>query len=63
MSIKNEVYTIVGLGEILWDLFPKGKQFSGAPANFAYHVSALVIKELLQAILEKMHLEKKFFIT
>jgi fructokinase len=27
---------IVGLGEILWDLFPQGKQLGGAPANFAY---------------------------
>ncbi|MBP1662950.1 MAG: hypothetical protein H6Q19_90 [Bacteroidetes bacterium] len=31
--------TIVGIGEILWDVFPKGKVLGGAPANFAYHVS------------------------
>lgn len=30
---------IVGLGEILWDVFPNGKVLGGAPANFAYHVS------------------------
>lgn len=30
---------IVGLGEILWDLLPAGKQLGGAPANFAYHTS------------------------
>lgn len=30
---------VVGLGEILWDVFPKGKVLGGAPANFAYHVS------------------------
>lgn len=30
---------IVGLGEILWDMFPEGKVLGGAPANFAYHVS------------------------
>ncbi|OJV40468.1 MAG: carbohydrate kinase [Bacteroidales bacterium 36-12] len=30
---------IVGLGEILWDVFPEGKVLGGAPANFAYHVS------------------------
>lgn len=30
---------IVGIGEILWDVFPEGKQIGGAPANFAYHVS------------------------
>lgn len=28
--------TIVGLGELLWDLFPRGRQLGGAPANFAY---------------------------
>jgi fructokinase len=27
---------IVGLGEILWDLLPSGRQLGGAPANFAY---------------------------
>lgn len=30
---------IVGIGEILWDMFPDGKVLGGAPANFAYHVS------------------------
>lgn len=28
---------MVGLGEILWDVFPTGKVLGGAPANFAYH--------------------------
>jgi len=28
--------TIVGIGEILWDLLPSGRQLGGAPANFAY---------------------------
>jgi len=32
---------VVGLGELLWDLFPKGKQLGGAPANFAY-ITALL---------------------
>lgn len=27
---------IVGLGELLWDLLPAGKQLGGAPSNFAY---------------------------
>lgn len=31
--------TIVGIGEILWDIFPGGKELGGAPANFAYHTS------------------------
>lgn len=30
---------VVGIGEILWDVFPQGKALGGAPANFAYHVS------------------------
>ncbi|HZP17201.1 MAG TPA: carbohydrate kinase [Terriglobales bacterium] len=28
--------TVVGLGEILWDLLPSGRQLGGAPANVAY---------------------------
>lgn len=31
----------IGLGEILWDLLPGGRQMGGAPANFAYHAHAL----------------------
>ncbi len=34
-------FTIVGLGEILWDMLPSGKQLGGAPANFAYHAQEL----------------------
>jgi fructokinase len=33
--------TVVGLGEVLWDMFPAGKQLGGAPANFAYISSLL----------------------
>ncbi len=32
----NAPLTIVGLGELLWDLFSAGRQLGGAPANFAY---------------------------
>src|SRR5579862_9118362 len=32
---------VVGLGELLWDLFPRGKQLGGAPANFAYTTALL----------------------
>lgn len=34
-------FKIVGLGEILWDLLPSGKQLGGAPANFAYVATQL----------------------
>lgn len=33
--------TILGIGEVLWDLLPTGRQMGGAPANFAYHARAL----------------------
>jgi len=32
---------IVAIGEILWDMFPDGPQFGGAPANFACSVADL----------------------
>ena len=32
---------VIGLGEVLWDMLPSGKQFGGAPANFAYHAKAM----------------------
>lgn len=34
-------FQIVGLGEILWDVFPAGRQLGGAPANFAYIANLL----------------------
>lgn len=30
---------IVGLGEVLWDVFPDRKNLGGAPANFAFHMA------------------------
>lgn len=35
--------SVVGIGELLWDVLPEGKKLGGAPANFAYHVSQLGI--------------------
>ena len=32
---------IVGIGELLWDMLPGGKQLGGAPANVARHVCSL----------------------
>ncbi|MFZ0909598.1 MAG: carbohydrate kinase [Candidatus Acidiferrales bacterium] len=39
MAEKNHV--VVGLGEVLWDLLPAGKQLGGAPTNFAYITNLL----------------------
>jgi fructokinase len=32
---------VVGIGELLWDLLPDGREMGGAPANFAFHAQAL----------------------
>lgn len=34
---SSDARFVVGLGEVLWDVFPRGKRLGGAPANFAYH--------------------------
>lgn len=58
---------VVGLGELLWDVFPNQKILGGAPANFAYQISQfgyngytvsavgddLLGKEILHTLAEK----------
>jgi fructokinase len=39
MSYGSKI-EVVGIGEILWDLLPAGRQLGGAPTNFAYHTNA-----------------------
>jgi fructokinase len=39
MSSSGQI--IVGLGEVLWDLLPTGRQLGGAPLNFAFHCQQL----------------------
>ena len=34
-------HVIVGLGEVLWDIFPDERRLGGAPANVAFHVEVL----------------------
>lgn len=34
-------FRVAGLGEMLWDVFPTGAVFGGAPANVACHAAAL----------------------
>ena len=38
--MKN-TYKVIGIGEILWDLLPEGKQLGGAPTNFSFHAAQL----------------------
>ena len=43
----KENRTVVGIGEVLWDILPDGKKVGGAPANFAYHVSQFGLQSLV----------------
>jgi fructokinase len=40
-TMAAKKHTIIGLGELLWDVFPHRKELGGAPANFAYMTSLL----------------------
>jgi len=42
----NKKPLVIGIGELLWDVFPDHKQLGGAPCNFAYHVSNLGLDSL-----------------
>ena len=35
------ILKVCGLGEVLWDAFPDGEKFGGAPANFVCHCNSL----------------------
>jgi len=39
LTITNKV--VVGIGELLWDVFPSVKHIGGSPANFIYHINQL----------------------
>ncbi len=41
LTINSDTPSIVTVGEILWDMFPSGPRFGGAPANLAHHAAAL----------------------
>jgi fructokinase len=39
--MTDQQYTIFGIGELLWDFLPAGKQLGGAPSNFSYITNLL----------------------
>jgi len=41
MNNPIKKYTVIGIGEVLWDMLPDGKILGGAPVNFAYHAMQL----------------------
>ena len=42
--MQNNKPFVVGIGELLWDIFPTGKRAGGAPVNFVYHATQLGAK-------------------
>ncbi len=40
-SMSTACPTVIGIGEVLWDMLPAGRQIGGAPANFAFHARQL----------------------
>jgi len=46
MKSQNDFFAI-GIGEILWDLFPEGKMLGGAPTNFAFHIHQMNVKGVI----------------
>ena len=43
----NKNIYVLGIGEVLWDMLPGGKQCGGAPANVIYHLNNLGINGIL----------------
>ena len=39
--MKNNKPLVVGIGELLWDIFPDRKKAGGAPINFVYHATQI----------------------
>ena len=35
---SDSIRPVLGVGEVLWDNFPEGRQLGGAPGNFVHHV-------------------------
>ncbi|HEK85433.1 MAG TPA: carbohydrate kinase [Candidatus Aminicenantes bacterium] len=38
---------VVGIGEVVWDIFPDGPHLGGAPANFVYYTQLLGLRSIL----------------
>ncbi len=43
----NSRPVVIGLGELLWDVFPDGRRTGGAPANFAFQAGQLGCRAVL----------------
>lgn len=52
-------FTVVGLGEVLWDLLPSGRQLGGAPTNFTYQAGALGARAMMVTRIGDDHLGRE----
>lgn len=41
MKEIKQSYAVVGIGEVLWDIYREGRHLGGTPANFAIHAAQL----------------------
>jgi len=46
-------FLTVGIGEVLWDLLPNGRQFGGSPVNVIYHCQAAGIPSTIVSAIGK----------
>ena len=60
---NNKNYLLVGIGEVLWDMLPSGKQLGGAPANFAFHANMLGGKGVVASCIGNDELGEKVLDT
>ena len=47
MTDPSSKYRMAGIGELLWDLLPDGKQLGGSPMNVVYHCQAAGIDSVV----------------
>jgi fructokinase len=59
LSEEDRKFIVVGLGEILWDVLPDGKQLGGAPTNFAYHSHVLGVEGVVASCVGQDELGKE----
>jgi len=57
--MKNSEFNVIGIGELLWDMLPDGKEVGGAPANFAYHAKYFGAKSKVISAIGKDSLGKE----
>jgi len=58
-DVRNPVPVVVGIGELLWDIFPQKKVLGGAPTNVIFHCNQLGMESYLVSELGNDELGKE----